>query len=76
MVRHDAGARRSGPVTGAWSDAGLPAVCTSSDAWLDSSQGSAYGVYDLMRADGIVRIDESGRGEGRFVVEMEWTTRR
>ena len=29
-----------------------------------------------MRADGIVRIDNSGRGEGRFVIEMEWTTRK
>ena len=64
-----------GPGHGRLVYAGLPAVCTASDAWLESSQGSAYGVYDLMRADGIVRIDKSGRREGRFVIEMEWTTR-
>jgi hypothetical protein len=65
-----------GPGRGRLVYAGLPAVCTSSDAWLESSQGSAYGVYDLMRVDGIVRIDTSGRGEGRLVIDLEWTTRK
>jgi hypothetical protein len=50
----------------------MPAVCIASDAWLDSAQGSAYGALDAMGATGVVRIDKSGRGEGRMTLELEW----
>jgi len=52
---------------------GLPAVCTASDAWLDSAQGSAYGLLDLVGATGVVRIDKSRRAEGSLIVHLEWT---
>jgi hypothetical protein len=51
----------------------LPAVCTASDAWLDSAQGSAYGTLDLVGAIGVVRIDKSQRAEGSLIVHLEWT---
>jgi hypothetical protein len=51
---------------------GLPAVCTASDGWMLSSQGSAYGTYDVLGVDGVVRIDLSGRNEGRMVLDLEW----
>jgi len=50
----------------------LPPVCTASDAWLDSAQGSGYGALDAMGATGVVRLDKSGRGEGRLVLQLEW----
>ncbi|MGZ3454064.1 MAG: hypothetical protein ACXWUG_12500 [Polyangiales bacterium] len=50
----------------------LPSVCTSSSAWLDSAQGSAYGALDLFGADGIVRIDTSGRDRGEMRLDLEW----
>jgi hypothetical protein len=53
---------------------GLPAVFTASDAWLDSSQGSMYGIYDFLgTTGGVVRIDKSRRAEGRLQLELEWT---
>ena len=51
----------------------LPAVCTASEAWLDSAQGSAYGVYDLLGVTGVVRLDKSDRARGRMHLELEWT---
>jgi hypothetical protein len=50
----------------------LPSVCTASDAWLDSAQGSAYGACDVLGVEAIVRIDKSGRDEGRMRLELEW----
>jgi hypothetical protein len=50
----------------------LPSVLSASDAWLDSAQGSVYGVFDLCGVSGVVRLDKRGRGEGRLVVELEW----
>jgi hypothetical protein len=55
---------------------GLPAVCTRSDAWLDSAQGSAYGALDTLEVGGVVRLDKSRRHEGRLEVTVEWTERR
>ena len=54
----------------------LPDFCTASDAWLDSAQGSAYGSFDLVGASGVVRLDKSGRGQGKMRVELEWTMPR
>jgi hypothetical protein len=51
----------------------LPAVCTASEAWLDSAQGSVYGSLDVLEVDGIVRIDKSRRVEGRLEIELEWS---
>ena len=51
----------------------LPTVCTSSDAWMLSSQGSAYGAYDFLGIEGVVRLDTSGRSLGRMVLELEWS---
>jgi hypothetical protein len=62
-----------GPGHGKLSYEGLPAVCIASDAWLDSSQGSAYGIYDFLGTQGVVRIDKSRRAEGRLDLELEWT---
>ncbi len=53
----------------------LPAVCTASDAWLDSAQGSAYGVLDLLGTVGIVRIDKGRRSVGGLDLHLEWTER-
>jgi hypothetical protein len=53
----------------------LPAVCIASDAWLDSAQGSAYGVYDLVEVQGVVRIDKSRRAEGSMQLDLEWIDR-
>ena len=55
---------------------GLPAICTASDGWMLSAQGSAYGVYDVVGVEGVVRVDLSGRSEGRMVVNLEWNKRR
>jgi hypothetical protein len=51
----------------------LPPVCTASDAWLSSAQGSAYGVLDVLGFEGVVRIDTSGKSEGRMFVDLEWS---
>lgn len=51
----------------------LPAVCTASDAWLDSAQGSGYGVYDFLGVSGVVRLDKSRRAEGGMHLELEWS---
>jgi hypothetical protein len=54
----------------------LPEVCTASDPWLDSAQGSAYGALDAMGADGVVRLDKSERARGRMVLDLEWNEQR
>jgi hypothetical protein len=54
---------------------GLPKICTASDGWMLSAQGSVYGVYDILGIDGVVRIDLSKRSEGRMVLGLEWSTR-
>jgi hypothetical protein len=54
----------------------LPPVCTASDAWMKSAQGTAYGVYDVLGVDGVVRLDTRARGEGKMVLELEWSDRK
>ncbi len=54
----------------------LPAVCVASDAWLMSAQGSAYGVYDVLQLEGIVRLDTRERAGGKMVLELEWDDRK
>lgn len=61
-----------GPGRGEMVYSGLPPVCIASTAWLESSQGSAYGALDLFSADGIVRIDMSRRERGEMRLELEW----
>jgi hypothetical protein len=51
----------------------LPSVCMDSDAWIESSQGSAYGVLEMTRAEGLVRIDLGERANGGYSLEIEWT---
>jgi hypothetical protein len=50
----------------------LPAVCTASDAWVMSTQGTTYGVYDILKTEGVVRLDTRARAEGKMVLELEW----
>jgi hypothetical protein len=53
---------------------GLPKVCTASEPWIDSAQGTAYGVYDLVEVrEGVVRMDKSQLAEGHFELELEWS---
>ena len=54
---------------------GLPAFFTASDAWLNAAHGSGYGVYDLLGAEGIVRVDLSKRNQGEMRVNFEWSHR-
>jgi hypothetical protein len=54
----------------------LPTVLTASEPWLDSSQGSVYGVFDLCEVTGVVRLNKSGRAQGLLELELEWTERR
>ena len=54
---------------------GLPAICTASDAWMTSPQASAYGVFDFLGVDGVVRLDHEMRPKGGMVVELEWSER-
>ncbi len=54
----------------------LPSVRMDSDAWIESSQGSAYGVIEMTRAEGIVRIDLGSRARGGYSLEIEWTEKR
>jgi hypothetical protein len=55
---------------------GLPPICTASDAWLDSAQGSGYGSLDALELDGVVRLDKSRRDEGRLELAIEWSVER
>lgn len=54
----------------------LPNVCMGSDAWIESSQGSAYGVIEMTRAEGLVRIDLTERARGGYSLEIQWTEKR
>jgi hypothetical protein len=54
----------------------LPAICTTSDAWMMSSQGSTYGMYDVLGIEGVVRLDTRGRAEGKAVLDLEWSDRK
>jgi len=54
---------------------GLPAICTASDGWMLSAQGSAYGALDALGTEGVVRVDMSGRSRGEMVLSLEWTVR-
>lgn len=53
----------------------LPEVCFASAPWVDSSQGSAYGVYDLTGVGGVVRMDKKDLARGHFELELEWIDR-
>jgi hypothetical protein len=65
-----------GPRFGRLIYSGLPPVCTASDPWLDSAQGSAYGTLDVLELDGVIRLDKSRRGEGRLELSLEWSDRQ
>lgn len=65
-----------GPGRGRVVYSGLPPVCTASDPWLDSAQGSIYGSLDVVGFEGVVRVDKTGRNEGRMIVEIEWGRRK
>jgi hypothetical protein len=65
-----------GPLRGRLRYERLPPVLTASEPWLDSSQGSVYGVFDLCEVTGVVRLDKSRRAEGVLELELEWTLRR
>jgi hypothetical protein len=54
----------------------LPPVCTASDAWLMSAQGTAYGLYDVLHLEGVVRLDTSERANGGMALELEWSDRK
>jgi hypothetical protein len=62
-----------GPGRGRLTYEGLPAACAMSNPWLESAQGSLYGIYDFVGKEGVVRVDDSRRGEGRLDFELEWT---
>jgi hypothetical protein len=64
-----------GPGRGQVVYSGLPPVCTASDPWLDSAQGSIYGSLDAIGFDGVVRVDKSTRNEGRMIISIEWSKR-
>jgi hypothetical protein len=64
-----------GPNRGRLTFLGLPPVCTASDAWVMSTQGTAYGVYDILKLQGVVRLDTKDRAQGKMVLEMEWGER-
>jgi hypothetical protein len=81
---YEAGFKNSGRIVGEVLGPGrgrlvyqdLPPVCTASDAWMTAPQGSAYGAYDVVGVDGIVRLDQSRRAEGQLTLDLEWTERR
>jgi hypothetical protein len=54
---------------------GLPAVCRGSMPWIDSAQGTAYGVYDLTRVGGVVRMHKERLDLGHLELELEWIDR-
>jgi hypothetical protein len=54
----------------------LPEVCAGSSPWVESAQGSAYGVYDLTGVGGVVRLDTRDLAHGRFELQLEWIDRR
>jgi hypothetical protein len=64
-----------GPGKGRLVYTGLPPEFTASTPWMMSSQGSCYGAFDLVGAEGVVRVDLSGRAEGGMIVNMEWTVK-
>jgi hypothetical protein len=64
-----------GPGRGRVVYADLPAVCAGSAAWSGSAQGSAYGVFDVCKVSGVVRIDHSRRQENHLELVLEWTER-
>jgi hypothetical protein len=41
-----------------------------------SPQGSAYGLYDFLHLDGVVRLDTRDRAKGTMVLELEWTDKK
>ncbi len=51
----------------------LPTFCTGSRPWVESAMGTAYGVYDLTRVQGVVRMDDTRLAQGGFELTLEWT---
>ena len=80
---YDGSFRNAGTVTGEILGPGrarlvyadLPAMCATSDAWMTSPQGSAYGAYDVLGVEGVVRLDSRARAEGKMILELEWNER-
>jgi hypothetical protein len=64
-----------GPEQGRLTYSGLPTICTASDAWMLSAQASVYGALDLLRVEGVVRVDMSARSQGGMVLDLEWVAR-
>jgi hypothetical protein len=54
----------------------LPSICVASEAWLMSAQGSAYGLYDVLGLDGVVRLNMQARAERSTTLELEWSDRK
>ena len=50
----------------------LPSVCMDSDPWIESSQGSAYGVLEMTGKVGVVRLDLRSRPQRGYSLELEW----
>jgi hypothetical protein len=40
-----------------------------------SAQASVYGALDLLRVEGVVRVDMSARSQGGMVLDLEWVAR-
>jgi hypothetical protein len=53
----------------------LAPVLAASRPWVESIPSSIYGVYDLTRTTGVVRVLESNEAGRRFVFELEWDAR-
>ena len=81
---YDAAYRNAGSLTGEVLERGrarlvfqdLPPMCTASDAWVMSTQGSTYGLYDMLHLEGVVRFDSRERAKGTIVLELEWGDRK
>ena len=43
---------------------------------MQSAQGSAYGAFDALGVDGLVRLDLSTRSQGGMVLDLEWGASR
>jgi hypothetical protein len=54
----------------------LPAVAIQSEAWVTSTLSSAYGAYDVLQIEGVIRLDERGRTQGKLALDLEWGDRK
>lgn len=51
----------------------LAPVLAESRPWVESMPSSIYGMFDLTRTTGVVRMLETNFAARRFVLELEWT---